>query len=135
VKVVIVTTFEQDYNDPKGTGESNGEASRWIQRLHMDQVIPLPGGFRPIHVNSDGVIEIMTGMATARAAASTMALGLDPRFDLTKAYWILAGTAGIDPERASQGSAAWAEWVVDGDLTNYIDPREIPKDWPDGRIP
>jgi purine nucleoside permease len=86
-------------------------------------------------MNSDGVLEIMTGMATARAAASTMALGLDPRFDLTKAYWILAGTAGVDPEVASQGSAAWAEWVVDGDLTNSIDPREIPAGWPDGRIP
>jgi purine nucleoside permease len=135
VKVVIVTTFETDYNNPKGTGASNGEASRWIERLHMDRVFPLAAGFRPVHMNADGVMEIMTGMATARAAATTMAVGLDPRFDLSKAYWLLAGTAGIDPERASQGSAAWAEWIVDGDLTNYIDPREIPKDWPDGRIP
>jgi len=135
VKVVIVTTFESNYNDPKGTGESDGEASRWIQRLHMDKVLPNLAGFRPIHMNADGVVEIMTGMATARAAASTMAFGLDPRFDLTKAYWILAGTAGVDPLMASQGSAAWAEWLIDGDLNNYVDPREIPKDWPDGRIP
>ncbi len=135
VKVVVVTTFERDYDDPDGTGESNGEASRWIERMHMDTVLAFPAGFRPVHMNADGVIEIMTGMATARAAASTMALGLDPRFDLTRAYWILAGTAGVDPARASMGSAAWAEWVVDGDLTNSIDPREIPADWPDGRIP
>ena len=135
VKVIIVTTFDQDYDNPKGTGEANGEASRWIERLHMTQVLPLPGAFRPIHMNTDGVVEIMTGMATARAAASTTALGLDPRFDLTKAYWILAGTAGVDPAAASQGSAAWAEWVVDGDLAGSIDPREIPPDWPDGRIP
>jgi purine nucleoside permease len=135
VKVVVVTTFERNYNDPDGTGESNGEASRWIERMHMDTVIPMPAGFRPVHANADGVIETMTGMATARAAASTMALGLDPRFDLTHAYWILAGTAGVDPERASMGSAAWAEWVVDGDLNSYIDPREIPPGWPDGRIP
>ena len=135
VKVVIVTTFDQDYDNPNGTGEANGEASRWIERLHMTRVLPLPGAFRPLHMNSDGVIEIMMGMATARAAASTTALGLDPRFDLTKAYWILAGTAGVDPAVASQGSAAWAEWVVDGDLCNFIDPREIPAGWPDGRIP
>lgn len=135
VKVVIVTTFEVDYDNPAGTGESNGEASRWISRMHLNEVFPFPAGFRPLHMNSDGVLEVMTGMATARAAASTMALGLDPRFDLTKAYWILAGTAGIDPTVASQGSAAWAEWVVDGDLNNYVDPREIPRDWPDGRIP
>lgn len=135
VKVVVVTTFEHDYNNPKGTGESDGEASRWIERMHLDTVLPFPAGFRPLHLSKDGVLEVMTGMATARAAASIMALGLDPRFDLTRAYWILAGTAGVDPMRASIGSAAWAEWVVDGDLNNYIDPREIPKDWPDGRIP
>ena len=135
VKVVIVTTFDQDYDNPKGTGEANGEASRWIERLRMTRVLPLPGAFRPVHMNPDGVIEFMTGMATARAAASTMALGLDPRFDLTKAYWILAGTAGVDPAVASQGSAAWAEWVVDGDMSNFLDPREIPAGWPDGRIP
>jgi len=135
VKVVVVTTFDEKYEDPQDTGEANGEASRWIERLGLRQVLPLPGAFRPVHMNSDGVVEIMTGMATARAAASTMALGLDPRFDLTKAYWILAGTAGIDPAVASMGSAAWAEWVVDGDMANYVDPREIPPDWPDGRIP
>src|SRR5580692_2532969 len=134
VKVVIVTTFDKDYTDPRDTGESNGEASRWIERLHLDQVLPLPGAFHSVRMNADGVLEIMTGMATARAAASTMALALDARFDLTKAYWILAGTAGIDPTAASQGSAAWAEWVVDGDLNNYVDPREIPAGWPDGRI-
>ena len=135
IKVVIVTTFEHDYNNPDGTGESDGEASRWIERLHLTTKLPFPAGFRPLHLNSDGVLEVMTGMATARAAASIMALGLDPRFDLTHAYWLLAGTAGVVPLQASQGSAAWAEWVVDGDLDNFIDPREIPKNWPDGHIP
>jgi purine nucleoside permease len=135
VKVVIVTTFENDYDNPNGTGATEGEALRWIKGLHLDTVIPLPAAFRPARMNDDGVLELMTGMATARAASSTMALGLDPRFDLSKAYWILAGTAGIDPARASMGSAAWAEWVVDGDLANAIDPREIPPGWPDGHIP
>jgi purine nucleoside permease len=35
-----------------------------------------------------------------------MALGLDPRFDLTKAYWLVAGIAGIDPADGSLGCAA-----------------------------
>lgn len=135
VKAVIVTTFEEDYDNPSGTGATNGEASRWIKGLHLDQIVPLPAAFRPVRMNSDGVIELMTGMATAKAAASTMALGLDPRFDLSHAYWILAGTAGVDPAQASMASAAWAESIVDGDLDNFIDPREIPKSWPDGHIP
>ena len=64
-----------------------------------------------------------------------MALGLDPRFDLTHAYWLVAGIAGVDPADASLGSAAWAEWIVDGDLAHEIDPREMPRDWPTGYFP
>jgi purine nucleoside permease len=64
-----------------------------------------------------------------------MALGLDPRFDLTHAYWIIAGIAGGTPDRISLGSAAWARWVVDGDLGYEIDPREIPADWSTGYLP
>lgn len=135
VKAVIVTTFEEDYDNPNGTGATNGEASRWIKALHLDQILPLPAGFRPVRMNGDGVLELMTGVTTSNATASTMALGLDPRFDLTHAYWILAGTAGIDPAQASMASAAWAEWIVDGDIDNFVDPREIPKEWPDGHIP
>jgi purine nucleoside permease len=86
-------------------------------------------------MNRDGVLGILTGVGTARAAASIMALGLDPRFDLRKAYWLVAGIAGIDPVDGSLGSAAWAEWVVDGDLAHEIDSREIPAGWKTGYVP
>ena len=36
------------------------------------------------------------------------------------------------PADASIGSAAWAEYLVDGDLAHEIDAREIPADWPTG---
>ena len=81
------------------------------------------------------MLAIVTGMATARAAASVMALGTDPRFDLTHAYWIVAGTAGVDPKVASAASTAWSRWVVDGDLEQEIDPRDAPADWPTGMVP
>jgi purine nucleoside permease len=64
-----------------------------------------------------------------------MAVGLDPRFDFSHAYWLIAGIAGGSPERISLGSAAWARWVVDGDLGYEIDPREMPQDWSTGYIP
>jgi purine nucleoside permease len=56
---------------------------------------------------------------------------------LSHAYWLIAGIAGASPERASLGSAVWANWVVDGDLGYEIDPREMPADaaWPTGMIP
>jgi purine nucleoside permease len=60
---------------------------------------------------------------------------MDPRFDLTHAYWLVAGIAGINPQRGSIGSAAWAEWVVDGDLAREIDSREIPANWKTGYLP
>ena len=72
---------------------------------------------------------IVTGIGTAKSTAAVMALGMDPRFDLSQSYWLVAGIAGIDPNDASIGSAAWAEYLVDADLAHEIDSREIPEDW------
>jgi purine nucleoside permease len=80
------------------------------------------------------VLGIVTGTGPMNSSASIMALGLDPRFDLSKAYWIINGIAGADPEDASLGSAAWANYVLDGDLVYEVDPREAPADWPYGRL-
>jgi purine nucleoside permease len=86
-------------------------------------------------MNGEGEMAVLTGQGTAHAAATIMALGMDPRFDLTHAYWIVAGIAGGSPEKTSLGSAVWARWVVDGDLAYEIDPREIPPDWTTGYVP
>jgi purine nucleoside permease len=106
-----------------------------VEREKLDRVIPFPQGGHNLRMNSQGVLGMVTGVGTARAAASVMALGLDPRFDVSKAYWVVAGIAGVDPADASTGSAAWAEWVVDGDLGHEIDAREIPPDWKTGYVP
>ena len=86
-------------------------------------------------MNDQGVLGVLAGVGTARAAASIMALGLDPRFDCRKAYWLIAGIAGADPVDASLGSAVWSEWVVDGDLAYEVDSREIPPQWTTGYVP
>ena len=106
--------------------------SLWVEREHLDQVIPLAAGYRHVRMNKDGVLGMVTGVGTAKAAASVMALGLDPRFDLSKAYWLVAGIGGGDPADVSLGSAVWAEHVIDGDLAYEVDARDIPKDWPTG---
>src|SRR6202166_5318216 len=85
-------------------------------------------------MNREGVLGVLTGVGTGRAASTIMALGLDQRFDLRKAYWLVAGIAGVDPADASLGSAAWAEWVVDADLAHEIDAREIPAGWKTGYV-
>jgi purine nucleoside permease len=131
VKVVVVAMFELG----RDTGDAPGEYQFWVEREHLDQVIPFPAGNRDLRMNSVGVLAVLTGQGTAKAAASVMALGLDPRFDLTKAYWLVAGIAGADPMKATLGSAVWTDWVVDGDLAYEIDAREIPADWTTGYVP
>lgn len=117
------------------TGDTPGELQYWVERDRLDRVYPLPAGYHPVRMNSAGEMAVLTGQGTAHAAATIMALGLDPRFDLTHAYWIVAGIAGGSPDRISLGSAAWARWVVDGDLAYEMDAREIPQDWTTGKLP
>ena len=64
-----------------------------------------------------------------------MALGLDERFDLTRANVLVTGVAGVSPEMGSLASVVVPEWVVDGDMTHEVDAREIPAEWPDGFVP
>jgi purine nucleoside permease len=131
VKVVVVAMFEQGAD----TGDMPGELQYWVERDHLDTVYPLPAAYHDARMNADGELAIVTGQGTAHAAATIMALGLDPRFDLTHAYWLIAGIAGANPERASLGSAVWTNWVVDGDLGYEIDAREMPPDWSTGLLP
>jgi purine nucleoside permease len=127
VKVVVLAMFEAGAD----TGDTPGEYQYWVEREHLDTVMPFPQGFHELRLNPQtGVLGVLTGMGTARAAASVMALGLDPRFDLTHAYFLVAGIGGIDPHAGSLASAVWSEWIVDGDLAYEIDPREIPSSLP-----
>jgi purine nucleoside permease len=131
VKVVVVAMFEVG----EDTGDSPGEYHLWVEREHLDHVIEVPAGFHHVRTNGDGVLGMLTGVGTARAAASVMAVGLDPRFDFSHAYWIVAGIGGGDPADVSLGSAVWADHVIDSELAYEVDAREIPKDWPTGMVP
>ncbi|QHN04472.1 purine nucleoside permease [Granulicella sp. WH15] len=129
IRVVLITAFEPD------AGPVPGELRHWIDRNHLDTVLPFPQGYRDLRFNEQGVLAITTGVGAARAAASVMALGLDPRFDLTYAFILINGIAGIDPVRGSLASAVWCDTVVDGSFAHEIDAREIPQEWPDGFVP
>ena len=131
IKVVVVTMFERG----EDLGDTPGEFQLWVEREHLDQVLPLAAGYHHLRLNKDGVLGILTGVGTAKAAASVMALGMDPRFDLSKAYWLVAGIGGGDPADVSLGSAVWADHVIDGDIAYEIDARDIPRDWPTGYVP
>jgi purine nucleoside permease len=131
IRAVIVTTFEIG-ND---TGDTAGEFQLWVEREHLTEVVEFPGGVHPLRANAEHtVLGMVSGTTLVNATASMMALGLDPRFDLTHAYFLINGIAGVDPNAASIGSAAWARFVV-GDVVREIDPREAPPEWPYGMFP
>ena len=131
VKVVVIAMFEQGAD----TGDTPGELQYWVERDHLDKIYDMPAAYHSVRMNDQGEMAVLTGQGTAHAASTIMAIGLDPRFDFTHTYWIVAGIAGGNPDQVSLGSAAWARYVVDGDLGYEIDAREIPSDWPTGMLP
>jgi len=132
IRVVVVTTFEPGTD----SGDRPGEFQYWVERLPLPQTIAFPAGYRHMRYNAaKGVLGIVTGEGAERGAASIMALGMDPRFDLSHAYWVVAGIAGVDPNVASVGSAAWAQWVVNADLAFEVDARDMPAAWSTGILP
>ncbi|MBA59379.1 MAG: purine nucleoside permease [Gammaproteobacteria bacterium] len=131
VKVVIVTMLEIG----EDLGDRRGELQIWREGREFAEVLPFQG-YKDLYYNEqEEVLLMVTGIGTARAAAAIMAVGMDQRFDLSLAYWVIAGIAGIDPEDGTLGSAVWAEYLVDGDLGHHIDAREMPEDWPFGYFP
>ena len=120
-----------------------GEFQYWVERQHLDTVLPFPQGYHDLRLNTKtGVLGMVAGVGSSRTAASMMALGMDPRFDLTHAYFLVAGIAGIDPAVGSLGSVVWSDYVVDGDMAHEIDAREIPQGteaertvWTTGYVP
>jgi purine nucleoside permease len=131
IKVVVVSMFEHG----EITGDRPGEFQFWAERWPLNTSLSFPAGEFDLRLSEDGVLGICTGGGIPNATASIMALGLDNRFDLSEAYWLVAGIAGGDPKDLSLGSAAWAKFIIDGDLLFEIDAREIPEDWPYGIIP
>lgn len=127
IKVVVVTAFEVG----AVTGDTAGELQNWAEVI--PQTLPFVGGDHPLRYDpARKLLVINTGIGTNRAATATMALGSDPRFDLTKAYWLIAAIAGVNPNTGSVGSAAWIGDLVDTDYGYAIDPREAPADWTAG---
>jgi purine nucleoside permease len=132
IRFVVVTTF--DTGDDTGTAP--GEFNTWVVNFPLPSILPFPQGYHHLRYNSmKQVLGIETGEGPTHMAASITALANDRRFDFSHAYWILAGIAGIDPNVGPAGSAAWASYVIDGDLAYEIDAREIPSDWSTGYVP
>jgi purine nucleoside permease len=131
-RVVIVAYFEIG----EDTGDRAGELQLWVEREHLDRIITVPGVFNHVRANRDGsIIALKVGPLSINPAANLVALGNSPLFDLRQSYWLLQGIAGVTPAHGTIGSAAWTDFVVDGDAVREIDARELPPGWETGSYP
>ncbi len=126
-KVILVCMFEPE----KGPA---GEFGLFRDREKMQ---PLEmSGLDGVWATPDKeMLGVLAGVGTANTAISITSLGLNPAFDLSHTFWLVAGIAGGNPNRCSLGSPVWADWCVDADLAFEIDSREIPDDWSTGILP
>jgi purine nucleoside permease len=93
VKVMIINMFG---------GNAPSEASAFTGNLGLTQSIPIRGlspDYPNILCNSDDVCQMVAGEGHANVAASTMALILSDKFDLSHTNFLIAGIAGIDPHQ------------------------------------
>jgi purine nucleoside permease len=130
VKVAIVVTFENGQD----RGDVPGEFQFWAERENWTHEISVSGVDHPVLTDDHGTIGVVSGM-TGRAGSQIMALVLSGQFDFSKTYWLVNGIAGVDPAIASIGSAAWARYVIDGDIAYEIDSRESDAAWPYAIMP
>jgi len=122
VKVLIITMFKP-------------EADAWTKEMPFTDEIRLPGlspDFPAVKCTAADVCILTTGMGHTNAAASTMALVMSNRFDLSQTYFLVTGISGIDPNVGTIGSAAWARYLVDYGIAHEIDAREMPATWQAG---
>lgn len=130
VRVAVVVTFD---STDKLTG-ARGEFSAWQTREKWTGSVTVPGVDHPVLLGPDGVIGVVQG-TTSRAGVQMALLVLSGQFDFSHTYWLINGIAGVDPAVASIGSAAWAHYVIDGDVAYEIDSREGDPRWPYGIMP
>jgi purine nucleoside permease len=64
VKVVVVAMFERG----EDSGDTPGEYQYWVEREHLDEILPMPAGYHHVRMNQDGVLGLLTGVGTAKAA-------------------------------------------------------------------
>jgi purine nucleoside permease len=106
VKVLVVTMFD-------------GETGPWLQREKLGRPFTVPAMDKPVNCGTQGLCVATIGEGKANAAASMSAILADKQLDLTSAYFMTAGIAGITPEKGTLGDADWANWVVDYEIGGH----------------
>lgn len=121
VRVLVITMFSV-------------ETEPWLAREPLSVTVPVAHVKNPLRCAPNGLCVAVIGQGKANAATSMTEILNSPAVDLTNAYFLTAGIAGVAPRSGTLGFAAWARWVVDWDLGHHVTERSAP-DVPHGYLP
>ncbi|KAI1081675.1 purine nucleoside permease [Whalleya microplaca] len=131
---VLIVTFFKDEGDIYLNNSGGNEPLNFRAKQHR-----IPFGnpqFPYLHCTNDDAACIVTvGEGMVQAAATTMALLMDPMLELNETYWVLTGIAGGAPDQVTLNSITLARFSVQVSMQHEIDPREIPADFSTGYFP
>jgi len=110
----------------------------WVEREHLDTVLPFPAGYHDLHLNpKTGVLGILTGVGhrTHRPPPSWLSASIRC-FDLTHAYFSssqasAASTRRWAPSRPPSGPTTSST----GTSPTRSTPAKFPEDWKTGYVP
>ncbi|KAI0882375.1 putative purine nucleoside permease [Annulohypoxylon maeteangense] len=129
-KVVIVSMFYPEAEVWYDNMKNGSLGDLLANNISVPGLSPL---YPHVHCNGNGEIcQLTVGESEINAAASMMAFVLSELFDLTKAYFLLAGIAGINPKLGTLGSIALSRFTVQVALQYEIDAREMPGNFSTG---
>jgi purine nucleoside permease len=121
-RVLIVVAFANEPGAPPA-----GEAAPWYHDEGLRTEVPTTTRNRPLRCNQARTVCLfVSGEGKVNALSGLLSLGLDPAVDLRRSYILVSGIAGVSPDRATVGTAAWSRWIVDTDLAHEVDGRELP---------
>ncbi|CAK9442304.1 uncharacterized protein LODBEIA_P60470 [Lodderomyces beijingensis] len=118
------------------------ERDPWLKAMDFVHNITIPGlspEYPVIHCTTDyTVCQVTTGEGEINAASSISALALNPLFDLTKTYFLVAGIAGGEPAYTTLGGVTFAKYAVQVGLEYqlaYEDYHAVKPEWTAGYVP
>ncbi|RLV91179.1 Purine nucleoside permease [Spathaspora sp. JA1] len=128
-KVFVVSMFELE-RDP------------WLTSMDFPHNITIPGlspVYPTIHCDKNfDICQVTIGEGEINAASSVSALVLNPLFDLSKTYFLIAGIAGGEPQYTTIGGVTFSKYAVQVGLEYqfaYEDYHNIHPDWVGGYVP
>ncbi|KAJ5746756.1 hypothetical protein N7520_011938 [Penicillium odoratum] len=128
-KVFIVSMFEPE-------GAAWWDIPEFNLLAHNITVPGLSPLYPDVHCTENyEVCQLITGESEINAATTITSVAFSPLFDLTHTYFFVAGIAGVNPQKATLGSATFARFAVQVALQYEIDIRELPSTYKTGYIP